>query len=258
MKKCYILTFIIITSISALSQFSISTGYALGLPKQALNENINALHSISLGGTYKLPGKLSRVQIGVDMSWGTYASNSKEQTFTFSNGYSTSTNVNYGSNVILANAATKIMLLENKLLLPYVSGKAGYASFYSNIYIEDPNDPLGCRALDQQTLIKDGAFTTCLGGGIQIDWSIFNKKNTKGRHWIDISVNTINGGTVDYINTKKLYDSNNPPTNTDGKPLNVKFINATTNEIHEHQIAEVFSTPIKMLEFKIAAVFALN
>ena len=63
---------------------------------------------------------------------------------------------------------------------------------------------------------------------------------------------------MDYINTKKLVDANNPPTGTDGKPLNVRFINATTQQIHEHQVAEVYTTPLRMLEFKVSAVFCLN
>jgi hypothetical protein len=240
------------------AQFTITTGYSLSLPQQGMNKNINGLHSIVLGGTYQLPGKLSRIRVGAELGWGTYASNTKEQTFTFTNGYSVKTDVNYGSNVTQGNLNAKVMLLQNKPVMPYISGKIGYAGFYSNIYIEDPNDPLGCKALDERTLIKDGTFTTAYGGGLQIDWGAFGKNGNKGKHWIDVSVHQQTGGNLNYINTKKLYDSNNSPTASDGKPLNVKFINASTNEIHEHQIAEVFTTPLRMLEIKVAAVFAIR
>ncbi len=259
MKNIYtLLVALTATTIIAEAQFSITTGYSLSLPQQEMNKNINGLHSLVIGGSYQLPGKLSRIQLGVDMSWGSYASTTKEQTFTFTNGYSVKTDVNYGSNVLQANANTKIMLFENKTINPYVSGKLGYSNFYSNIYIEDPNDPLGCKALDERTLIKDGVFTTAYGGGLQLDWGAFSKNSKKGNHWIDISLHKLSGGSVDYINTKKLYDSNNPPTNSDGKPLNVTFINASTNEIHEHQIAEVYNTPLRMLEVRVAAVFSLH
>ena len=48
------------------------------------------------------------------------------------------------------------------------------------------------------------------------------------------------------------------PLGTNGKPLNVKFINATTQQIHEHQVAEVYNSPLRMLEFKMNAVFCIN
>lgn len=79
-------------------------------------------------------------------------------------------------------------------------------------------------------------------------------------NFIDISVSRNSGSNINYINTKKLYDAGDPATNPDNgtKPLNVKFINATTQEIHEHQVAEVYNTPIRFLEFKITGVFKLN
>jgi hypothetical protein len=150
------------------------------------------------------------------------------------------------------------MIVQDKKIIPYISGKAGYTSFFSNIFIEDPHDIDGCQPLDKKNLIKDGTFSTGYGGGIQLDWSLFSKSTEKGRRYIDIGVNKISGRNIDYINTKKLIDPANPPVGTNGKPLNVKFINATTQQIHEHQVAEVYNSPLRLLEFKINAVFCLN
>ncbi|MEO7982680.1 MAG: hypothetical protein ABI688_01235, partial [Bacteroidota bacterium] len=234
------------------------TGYAFSTPRQQMADNIKPLHSIATGLLYKLPGKLSRLQAGIDLAWGTYANTRKEQTFNFGNGVSTRTWVNYSSNVIQANLAGRVMLLEDKKIIPYVSGKAGYTSFYSNIYIEDPADAGGCKALDQRNLIKDGTISAGYGGGLQLDLSLFTKNKEKGTRYIDIGVNKISGSNIEYINTKKLIDASNPPVNSSGKALNVEFINATTQQIHEHQVAEVYTTPLRMLEFKISTVFVLN
>lgn len=220
--------------------------------------NIKPLHSLSTGLMYQLPGALKRIQAGIDVGWGSYANTRKEQTFNFGNGTSTVTWVNYSSNVLQASLTSRVMILQDKKIMPYVSAEAGYTSFYSNIFIEDPHDPDGCKALDQRNLIKDGTVTTGYGGGIQLDFSLFSDNTRKGRSYIDLSVNKISGNNINYINTKKLIDANNPPTTTDGKPLSVKFINATTQQIHEHQVAEVYNTPLRLLEFKVSTIFLLN
>jgi hypothetical protein len=257
MKYIYTLLLTVIT-VTASAQFNINVGYPMGIPLKDMNKNINLLNSLGAGASYQLPGALSRIEIGADFAWGTYANTYKEQTFTFRDGSSTQTMVDYSSNVLQGAINARIKLLQNKSVLPYVSGKIGYASYYSNIFIEDPHDAGGCKALDQSNIIKDGTFITGYGGGMLLDWSLFSKQCSKGKLLIDIGINNIRGGNIDYINTKKLYDAANPPTASNGKALNVKFVNATTNEIHEHQIAEVFNTPLRMMEIKVAAVFALR
>jgi len=256
MKYIYSLLFSIVC-VSASGQFRLQVGYGAGVPRQEMSANIKPLHSLTSSLLYQFPGVFSRIQAGIDFGWGTYANTRKEQTFRFGNGTSTRTWVNYSSNVLRAGLAGKVFLLQKKGLMPYASGNAGYTSFYSNIFIEDPLDIDGCTALDQRNLIKDGTITAGYGGGLQIDWSLFKTTNFKGRNFIDISVNTIRGRSIDYINTKRLIDAGSPPVDSDGKPLNVQFINATTREIHEHQVAEVYTTPLRMLEFKISAVFCL-
>jgi hypothetical protein len=243
---------------SLFGQSYMNIGYSLSAPQQQMNEKINPLHSLAAGIQFQIP-KVKRLQLGAEASWGTYASTTKEQTFTFSNGSTTRTNVNYSSNVLQGALTARVLLLKNKGVTPYITGKAGYASFYSTIFIEDPHDVDGCRPLDQKTLLKDGTITGGYGGGLQIDWSVFSPKADKRRGFIDFRVQNIRGNNIEYINTKKLYDAGSAPTtDPDGKAVSVPFINATTNEIHEHQVAEVYNTPLRMLEFKVSWVFVLD
>lgn len=257
MKLLYTSLFLIVSTLSY-GQFYLSSGYTLQLPKQEMKENIRSVHSLSIAGLYRLPGKMNWVQLGADLGWGMYASTRKNQNFTFPNGDITQTEVVYNSMVIQGGLQTRIDLLRNKIVTPYLSGKAGYSSFYSNIFIENPHDPGGCVPLDQRNIIKDGTIYTGYGGGLQIDCGVFGRWGAKNRSWIDISVNNIRGGTINYINTKRLIDADNPPVNSDGKPLNVTFINASTQQLHEHQVAEVYTSPLRMLEFKISYTFLLN
>ena len=70
------------------------------------------------------------------------------------------------------------MILQDKKIMPYISGKAGYTSFFSNIFIEDPHDPDGCKALDKNNLIKDGTFSTGYGGGFNLT-GLYSAKKLK-------------------------------------------------------------------------------
>ena len=125
MKLFYTSLFLTISYFSS-GQFYLSSGYSLSLPKQEMKKNIRAVHSLALSGLYRLPGNMERIQFGADFAWGMYASTRKEQTFTFSNGDITRTNVFYSSMVVQGGLQTRIDLLRNKVLTPYLNGKTGY------------------------------------------------------------------------------------------------------------------------------------
>ncbi len=258
MKYIYTAVFTLLSFISS-SQSYLTTGFSLAIPREQLADNIGALQSVAAGYMYKLPGKLDRVLIGAEMNWGLYANTEKLQTFNFGSGGTTQTWVYYSSYAVQGGLTGRILLLKNKLVEPYVSGKLGYSLFYSNIFVEDPHDEDGCKPLQQKNLISDGTLMAGYGGGVMINTGLFSKNKQHGNSWIDLSINKVNGGTLDYINTKKLIDADAPPTaGTDGKALNIRFINATTQEIHEHQVAEVYRTPLRMLDIKLSLLFKLE
>ena len=93
----------------------------------------------------------------------------------------------------------------------------------------------------------------------QIDLSKFSHKSRPGRHQIDITVNKISGGNVDYINTKHLEAEPTQTTPSDkSHPLNIQFINVNTQTIHEHQVAELYNSPLRMMDIKIGMIFKLG
>ena len=71
-----------------------------------------------------------------------------------------------------------------------------------------------------------------------------------------ISANTIRGGTLSYINTKHLMDPS-AITDPDAKPLDVEFINVSTQAIHEHTVAQVYTSALRMLEFRAGVTISL-
>ena len=122
-------------------------------------------------------------------------------------------------------------------------------TFFSTIYIDDPNDAGGCHALEQKTLINDKTFYWSAGTGVQLDPAHFAKNKSKGIILIDLGANLINGGSLDYINTKHLADAQTV-SDPAGKPLQVKFINVSSQQIHEHTVAQVYTSPLRMIEFR--------
>ena len=238
-------------------QFKLTTGYSLGLPRQDLNNNIQPVHSMQTGLLYQFPGELKRLSVGFDIGIGMYAHQTIDQTFQFDNNTAAVLPVDYSSNTFNANIQARFNLLSDKyFIIPYINAKGGLYNFYSSIYIGDPDDADGCRALEQENIMNDKTMYWSAGGGLQINPTIFSKNKHSSRVMIDISANTIQGGEISYINTKHLMDA--PATSDpDGKPLNVRFINASTQSIHEHKVAQVYTSPLKMLEFKAGITFMI-
>jgi len=239
-------------------QWKFTTSYSLGIPRQEMSENIQPAHSLQTGILYQFPGQLNRLSAGLEFGIGIYAHERIDQTFQFDNNTSTVLPVDYSSNVFNANLQARFNLLSDKnFIIPYINAKGGLYNFYSSIYIGDPEDDGGCHALEQENIMNDKTMYWSAGGGLQINPTIFSKNKRITKVMIDISANTIRGGEINYINTKHLMDaqSMNDP---DGKPLEVKFINVSTQAIHEHTVAQVYTSPLRILEFRAGITLSLG
>src|SRR5688500_4079347 len=238
-------------------QWKLTGQYSLGLPQQQMGKNIQAVHSLQGGLFYRLPATLKNFFVGLEVGMGAYAHKQVDQTFMFDN-VSTVVPVNYNSNMFNANLQTRFNLLdENKsLVVPYIVAKGGLYNLYSNVVIEDPNDPDGCTALDRENIINDKTLYWSGGVGLQIDPGIFSKHKRRGDLKIDISAHTIRGGSIDYINTKHLMNAQEVPE-PGGKALKARFVNASTQHIHEHSVAQVYTSPLRLFEIRagVAVIF---
>lgn len=223
-----------------------------------MNKNINPVHSLQAGFLYQLTGPLKRMSVGVETGIGIYAQQKIDQTFTFDNSTTAVVPVNYNSNAFNASAVVRYNFVdEEKFVIPYLTAKGGVYNFFSNIYIEDPHDATGCKALQRENIIKDATLTWSAGAGIQMNTAVFAKRKFRRNVMIDLSVNTVRGGNIEYINTKNLMDAQtiNDP---EGKPLHVQFINASTQNIHEHTVAQVYNSPLRLLEVRLGIAVALQ
>ncbi|MDP4265364.1 MAG: hypothetical protein Q8941_22750 [Bacteroidota bacterium] len=259
MKLLSTLVFLTVFTFSAFSQqWKFIGGYSLGIPQKDMHKNIPPAHSLQAGIVYQLPGQWKQLSVGAETGIGLYASKRVDQTFQFENNTSSIVPVNYNSNVFNADLQARLDLVDNKkFVIPYIGLKGGLYNFFSTIRIEDPNDPGGCTALQHKNILSDNTFYWSAGAGLQVNTSFFAKRKFTRNVLIDISANMIHGGSISYINTKHLIDEqtmNDPKA----QPLNVQFINASTQQIHEHTVAQVFTSPLRMIELRAGVVVLLR
>ena len=265
MKPVYTFFMALISTTSAMAQWEMGGSYSLSLPQQEMASNIQPLHSLNATVLYKLPGQFKRVAIGTELGIGLYAYVSKDQDLRFPDGSGINTRFIYTSNVSQVNLFSRVYLHEEAKFNPYINGKAGYANFFSNVTVEDPDDISSCAPLDRKNIIRDHTFYYAWGGGFQIDLALFSKKQKPGKVFIDLAINQVSGGDLDYINTKHIQDHihvdpNNPAPQEPGKgePLNIRFVNISTQVVHEHQVAEIHRSAMRMLDLKFGVIARLD
>jgi Outer membrane protein beta-barrel domain len=251
-----LLVAISVTAQSKKTGFDAGGSYSMAIPFRDMASNINLTHSLS-GQFNKRFTHFQQAWVGVQVGVGQYASKTVPQTYYFLN-TTTQTNARFSSNVLNLHASAGLELTNSGNVIPYVTAKAGLSNFYSSLYIEDPNDQDGCRPLENKNLINDAAFSYGGGVGLRINADkIFREKSRAW--WIDISANYLGGGPISYINTKHLHDHDNSNPASTGKgvkqDLNVTFINIQSNQTHEHKIAEVYTTRINQLDFRVGVVY---
>jgi hypothetical protein len=262
MKKSLLLTFLLaaINSV-AFAQAELSASYSFFSPQQQMGRFIQQAHGLQVQGLYLIPN--SRFAVGGSAGLNTYGSQSTRQTYRFSDGSSTETDVEVSNNFINFNLVGRADLLTSGAVIPYVTGQAGYNFYYTSLYIADPNDVDGCKPLENESLTKDGAFSVTGGAGVRWDLSTVLKKVGRNRFFVDFSANYTEGGRVSFMNVNIPADPDpvahqHPVSRGDATPFSTRFINPTNQVVHEHHVGDVYTSPIQMLSFKLGVLFRVG
>ena len=230
-------------------------GYELGLPTGSMTTGMNPIHSISLNSSLPLSFISPNLQMGIDFTYGLYGSKSFAINYRQGGNY-INTTVNYNSDVAQIGMFANYLFNSKGKFQPYVLTKLGYLEMTSSFSVLDPKDPDACRVLENETIAGDG--TLYLGYGFGIRLNVGTNTSNK-RNFIDFSISQTRGNTIDYVNVNHLHDHNAPTQlSPDAKPINITFINAGTQNIHQHRIAELHSNPLNILQFKISYVAYLR
>lgn len=251
--KSTLLLLLTMYATAAQAQIEMGIHYFVSAPLGVLGQNIQPVHNFELSGYGRLKAADSRLYIGGEISFGEYAHRSQEKTFISEDGSATTTMVDFSSNVRNYHAIAGYHFTKCTALVPYVTIKAGVSNFNTNIFIEDPDDHHSCHPLEQRNVFCDAAFSGGVGAGVKIDGSNIFKNWDKGTLWFDFSANYLYGSSIDYVNVKYMTPGE-PGPNRQTKEVNVKFIDITTQYIHEHQVAQVYTSTINFLDFKVGIV----
>lgn len=252
MKKLYFLLFLQALAFAVFAQANeFGLGYQLSLPQSEMKNGWNAGHGIQLS-YFRHFEKAKWLSVGGNFGIGGYAMETQPQEYMFRDGTITNTDVILSSSLGSAALSTRMTAFTSKTVMPFVELQSGYFWMYSSLYIEDPSDPFGCKALESKTLVNSGTFFGSVGGGVQI---LLGKANYRGRHLLEMGARSVFGNNLEYANMNRIYNDHevtSEPLPAKGeKPLMVTFINVSTNEQHEHSVAELYNHPLRALQFNV-------
>ncbi|MBC7923211.1 MAG: hypothetical protein H7Z75_19200 [Ferruginibacter sp.] len=244
------------------ARFEVGMNYAYFRPQQEMGTFIRQAHGLNGQAMYLIPK--SPLAVGVDLGFGMYGYQNTRQTYVFSDGATTETDVRVSNTFLTANLVARLDLIRSGTFIPYLSGKVGYNHYMTNLVIENPDDPDGCRPLENKDLVRDGAFSETVGAGVRWDLGNVFRGTGAERLYADLSAHYTNGGRVSYMNVNIPSDPNpathqHQPAATSGDAASyvARFVNPRTQVVHEHHVGDVYTSPIQLWEFKLGLVYRL-
>lgn len=234
-------------------------GYQGSLPQGMMKNGWNSGHGLHMGYSRAVKG-LPELSFGGTMGYGLYASKRQPQQYVFRDGSITNTHVNLSSSLYSFAGTTRYTFLPRQPITPFVEVQAGIFGMVSSFYIEDPTDPMGCRALEASSVVDDATFFGSVGTGFTFNLS---KPDAASRHQLQVGVWSARGGTLEYANMSRVVhrDHNNGLPNVGNgtaglrgnpQPLMATFVNVTNNELHRHSIAEVYNHKLRLLQVQVS------
>jgi hypothetical protein len=229
-------------------RWEFNIAYEYSRPQGEMAVNIRRVHGAMMQGMFHFP-KIP-VAVGLELGFGGYGYQTQRQTYTFTDGSQTETNVNVSNNITNLMLVSQVSLLKPSMFNPYVQVRAGMSRYYTNLYIEDPNDVDDCHPLEQDILLSDRALTVGMGIGVKWDMSSVFKKITNNRIFLDLSTNYMLGPRVRYMNVNEPIK---PDMTAEG--VEAQFINNQSQVVHKHHVGYVYSSPIDMFNFRFGFSF---
>lgn len=146
----------------------------------------------------------------------------------------------------------------------YITPQVGINLMRSRIRIADPEDVDDCMPLENRISHKSYGFTYGLEAGMELDIVALIRSDDYSDSRLYVSLSFMNSfKKTDYINTRFMnehehgvYDtSHGNHTDPDGRPLTAQFVNISNNDLHEHKVAEIYSTYLRFFTVNIGYVW---
>jgi hypothetical protein len=248
MKTLKLLIPAMFLSISAFSQnWEFGSNLMFSQPTGSMKRDMNNAFGITLDVARRFK---SPIAIGTEINFSSYGSETTRQQYTFDDGTTTETNVNVHNDIINFHLTGKYFFRNNKNINPYLSGKIGWSFFKTTLTIEDPDDASSCHPLENDVLQKDNTYSITAGAGVRVDFNSLFKNMDQQRFYFDLSVQSIQGGRIQYMNVE--HDPAKQPT--PDQDVMAKFINTQSQVIHEHHVGYVYTNVLNMVEYRLGII----
>ncbi len=236
------------------------------IPNKTIMPKMNAVGGFGFQIGYQ-PIQAIPVALEFKSNFGSYYSHTMEQTYYFDNSSSTTTDVSYTSGFNQMKLGAKIQIgTDFNRIRGFITPQIGTGVMRTRIRIADPMDEDDCQPLANEVQHKYRGFTYGMEVGGELDLSLLIPKlATENRHYLYISGSLVNGfSKFEYVNARYMMDHDHGPlpeggtemttTDSDGRPITATFINVTTNNLHDHKIAEVYNTALQYWGIRIGYV----
>ena len=251
MKTIKLLSILLLLAPCLMAQdYELGANLNLAQPMGMMSKTMDNAFGITLMASRQFKAPFSA---GLEMSLGNYGHQTSRQEYTFDDGSVTETDVNVSNNIFSLFITGKHFLRNSKNINPYLSAKAGWSWFTTNLTIDDPQDPYGCHPVESEILAKDNTYTFSGGGGLRMDFNTFFRNSPQGRLYFDLSVHGTYGGIVKYMNADR--DAHHQVPDQD---VIARFINTQTQVVHEHHVGYVYSNVLNMLEYKLGVIYRIS
>ena len=224
------------------------------LPNKQVMPNMSTNGGIGISAGYS-PFYGSPFYLELKSGWGSYSMTTLPQTYEFSDGTQTNTTVSYTSSMHHYMIGSKFMLnRDHRLIRIFATPGIGFVNMRSKVVVADPTDVDQCRPLERKITQHDAGIAYSGEIGMELNMSrIFNYASEDTPHKLILSATYLGSRRhFEYVNIRymenEVHDMNSHP---DPQDLNARFINVSTNNVHEHKVAEVYHTPISMWGFNI-------
>lgn len=222
--------------------------YGFMLPTGGMKQYIRQGHGISMNLLVESPSK--RVATGLEFNWTGYGKSTSMQDYTFPDGTTAEMQVDVINQIISVMAVTRLYLVLEGPVRPYATLKAGYTGFRTDLTINDPDLADSCEPVDAYLLSRDGTLSYSAGGGVRVDAAWIFKKVQRGKMFIDLSSNMMQGGRVNYMNEKPpVHNTMNGTTRS--RDVEAQFINTETQVVHPHHVGYMYNSFVQLMDFRL-------
>lgn len=259
MRNIYLL--LVLLPFTLLSQrFQIGAFVPIDIPLKQVMPNAGVTGGFGLNFTIQ---PITRIPIAFELrgNLGNYSNRTLEQTYNFKDGSQTITDVSYSSNYHKLLFGTRFMTGNDASgLRLYAMPQIGIGTMRSRIRIADPEDEDDCQPLENKITQR---FTGVIYGGelgMDIDLGrLISKSDYSRSHRLNIGVNFISSfKDFKYVNIKhmktEVHDVANEQ-NDENRDITTQFVNVSSNNLHEHKIAELYVTPMAYIGIHIGYVY---